>query len=167
MILCDTDLKKLMKTLVGHEDQALLNPASIDIRVGRWVIDLSKPNRESTGLIDESEQLIDYPIEPKGAVLVSTMEIITIPNGYAGVIYLKSSRAREGFNHALAGFIDPGWSGVLTLELINERTDTPLLIWYGQRIAQLVVYKTTGPSKHPYQGHYQGATTVEGSKAHG
>ena len=91
--------------------------------------------------------------QPRTAVLASTMEYITMPLDCAGVLYLKSTPARAGLDHALAGFVDPGFVGDLTLELHAHRRKT---LHAGQRLVQLVLYRMEGRPDQPYQGRYQG-----------
>jgi dCTP deaminase len=77
---------------------------------------------------------------------------------------LKSSTARMGWNHSLAFWVDPGWSGVLTMEVQNI-SKGPLRLTYGQRFAQIIVHELSSlTGEHSYQGRYQGATTVEAAK---
>lgn len=163
MVLSDSDLYPIFDKLVGHTDRRYLNPASIDIRIGRSAIFYEskggKVNEVPTALSEDST----FTIPPGGNCLVATWETITIPNGYVGAIFLKSSRAREGYNHALAGWIDPGWSGVITLELMNATKYKHLPVFAGLKIAQLVVMTTMTNSFKPYRGKYHGAEEVQGS----
>lgn len=165
MILSDRTLLNSLRLLVGHEDDSLVNPASIDLRVGT---ELMYQNPYPTGPEDRwwRYDLSDgrpYYLNPGEAVLIATLETITIPNGYVGVCFLKSSRAREGYDHALAGWVDPGWSGILTLEIRNVLQYARLPVYKGFKIVQLAVMKCDAPSLEPYQGNYKGATGVMAS----
>ena len=91
--------------------------------------------------------------QPLTAVLASTVEYITMPLDYAGVLYLKSTPARAGLDHALAGFVDCGFCGTLTLELHAHRE---IILVAGERLVQLVLYRMEGRPDRPYQGRYQG-----------
>lgn len=167
-ILCDRDLVNLMyrgflmrhDTSVDYFDLSLVNPASIDVCIGptaivergygnKWTIPLSE-----AGLV----------VEPGEMLLVGTEEVINVPNGYAVDLRLKSTSARQGWDHNAALWIDPGFHGVITLELRNCNRFTPLVLKRGQRIAQAVVHQLTGPASQPYNGRYQGAASVEGPK---
>lgn len=123
---------------------AHVNPASIDLCIGDKFVDLESDCRFT---------LSEITITPGQAILASTFEWIRMPTNAAGVLYLKSSRAREGLDHALAGWIDPGFCGNLTLELHAHRSVT---IRSGQRVVQLVLMQTTGHAQ--YNGRYQGQT---------
>ena len=68
--------------------------------------------------------------------------------------------------HITAGFIDPGWDGVLTLELHNVGPWT-IELWLGMEIGQISFTRLDRPAARPYGSpglgsHYQGATTTQG-----
>lgn len=132
---------------VSPYDPELVNPASVDLRISSQVIQLTMPGA------DLDCQLID--LWPGLPILATTVEYIKLPNGVAGAVYLKSSWARRGLDHALAGWVDPGFFGELTLELHAHR---PLSITPGDRVVQLVLMKLTKPTEQPYKGRYQGQT---------
>ena len=125
-------------------DPDCINPASIDLRLGSSFINL-EANIEF--------QADEIAIMPGQAILATTLEIINIPKNAAGVVYLKSSLARAGLDHALAGYCDPSFSGTLTLELHSHR---PVTLRAGQRVIQLVLLETRGDPVNPYKGRYQG-----------
>ena len=61
----------------------------------------------------------------------------------------KSSLGRLGLlTHATAGFIDPGFSGHVTLELSNVAT-LPIKLWPGMKIGQLCFFRLTSPGRAP------------------
>jgi dCTP deaminase len=127
-------------------DPENVNPASIDLRLGKCSINLH-PHQKSKF---KTSSLTIWPGE---AILASTIEYIKMPKNAAGVVYLKSSLARLGLDHALAGWVDPGFEGQLTMELHAHR---PITLHAGQPIIQLVLMKTDGPVSKPYDGKYQG-----------
>ncbi len=129
--------------LVSPLGDGCINPASIDLRIDGHFIDLH------TG---EPFQDDCIAIQPGDAILATTIEIVRIPVDAAASIYLKSSMARKGLDHALAGWIDPGFQGQITLELHAHR---PLTLTRGQRVIQMVVWSLNAPSAKPYQGRYQ------------
>jgi dCTP deaminase len=71
----------------------------------------------------------------------------------AGAVYLKSSMARLGLDHALAGWVDPGFEGNLTLELHAHREIT---LHAGQRVVQIVLFDIDQTALRPYSGKYKG-----------
>ena len=90
-----------------------------------------------------------------------------VPIDVCGRFMLKSSRAREGLQHLLAGWIDPGWHGsVLTLELKNIRQLHPIGIWPGMRIGQVAFSKMSTVVGFSYAetGRYNNDRTVMQSR---
>jgi dCTP deaminase len=161
MILPDHMLRRLMEDgLIADPDYGMLNPASIDIRVGK------------TAKIEVSHgRWLDVEIGEKGLVLdpgdfalVSTWESFKVPNGYAMDLRLKSSTARRGFDHSLAFWVDPGWEGVLTMEIRNVLQYHRLTLFPKHRFAQVLVHQLAAPAETPYDGKYKGAGGVEGPK---
>lgn len=108
-------------------DPANINPASIDLRLSGEFYNLETAERIQTD---------EITILPGQAILASTLEYITMPNDCAGSVYLKSSMARKGLDHALAGWVDPGFHGELTLEFHAHR---PITLLRGQKVCQLVL----------------------------
>lgn len=162
MILSHQTLIRRLPELIGeeHRDPALVNPASIDIRVG------ATAQTESGAQYDLARCSKERPfmMESGQFVLVSTLERLMVPIDLAVELKLKSSRAREGYNHSLAFWFDPGWDGIGTMELKNYSRVRGLPLYAGLRIAQLIVHKLDEPCEKPYVGRYNGATEVEGSK---
>ena len=146
MILNDYLLRIWAEKNVEPYDPECINPASIDLKLGDKFIDLS--------LNKTYDILPDFVlvIRPGDAILATTLEYIKVPTSCAGVLYLKSSLARQGLDHALAGFVDPGFEGQLTMELHSHR---PVTLLPHQRIVQLVLYECYEPM-YPYNGRYQG-----------
>jgi len=143
MILADLQLFKWAFNNVNPFDEDCINPASIDLKLGNEFVDLEMDREFRSNIIT---------LSPGGAILATTVEYIMMPVNWAGVLYLKSSLARKGLDHALAGFVDPGFEGQLTMELHSHR---PIMLRPGQRIVQLVLYECHEPA-HPYDGRYQG-----------
>lgn len=124
-----------------------INPASYDLCLSSSVIELN------SGLtLDIGDKLL---INPGKAYLASTLEYLKFPNNICGTLYLKSSLARQGLDHALAGWIDPGFEGNLTLELHAHRK---IALYPWQRVVQVVFQSLDAPSAKPYSGRYQGQT---------
>jgi deoxycytidine triphosphate deaminase len=62
----------------------------------------------------------------------------------------NSSLGRLGLlTHSTAGWIDPGFSGHVTLELSNVAT-LPIKLWPGMKIGQLCLFRCSSPAEHPY-----------------
>ncbi|MEU1386097.1 MULTISPECIES: dCTP deaminase [unclassified Nonomuraea] len=151
-----------------HQD--MIQPSSIDVRLDRYFrvfenhkyphIDPAVEQRDLTRMVEPSgdEPFILHPGE---FVLASTYEVITLPDDLASRLEGKSSLGRLGLlTHSTAGFIDPGFSGHVTLELSNVAT-LPIKLWPGMKIGQLCVFRLSSPAEHPYgsakyESRYQG-----------
>merc|ERR1711903_101321 len=103
---------------------------------------------------------------PGGFVLARTAEWIRVPVSTECVFQLKSSRGREGYQHALSAYIDPGFHGVITLELSNLRRFKQLPLRAGLRIGQLRFMRLEGTPLRSYSltGRYHRDSTVQESK---
>lgn len=130
----------------------LVNPASLDVRLGNtWIF----PNgRDGQPQHLKSDSVFLHPGE---VVLATTKEYVKIPRTVAADLKLKSSIGRQWINHCLAGWIDPGFSGEITLELQNIGPN-PVELRADMRIAQLIFFQMeSAPDKDYSQtGRYQG-----------
>jgi len=69
----------------------------------------------------------------------------------------NSSLGRLGLlTHSTAGFIDPGFSGHVTLELSNV-ANLPIKLYPGMKIGQICVLQLSSPSEHPYGSSVYGS----------
>lgn len=186
MLLCDEDLARAIGTrrlIIEPHEPSLIQPSSIDVRLDRhllvwpdnvrdiWAtddhIDPALPNRMVEAEIGDHGSLI----MPGQMVLASTVEHVTLDATLAGRVEGKSSLGRLGLAaHVTAGFIDPGFSGHITLELVNH-APRPLLLHAGMRIGQLCVFHLSGPARWPYgsdglASHYQGQRGPTASRSH-
>ena len=162
MVLSDRTIRRLLEEgRIGIDPYAdeLLQPSSVDVRVDRLFrvfhnarypfIDVKEPQEELTELveIDDDRPFILHPGE---FVLGSTYEVITLPDDVAARLEGKSSLGRLGLlTHSTAGFIDPGFSGHVTLELSNV-ANLPIRLWPGMKVGQLCLFRLSSPSEHPY-----------------
>lgn len=166
MILSKPELLVRLTDIFGHDEYELVNPASVDIRLGS---SMKKEARNSywknVDLFTFTEHC-PYILYPGEFCLISTYEKIKVPLDIAMELKLKSTRARQGFDHSLAFWIDPGWDGYLTMEVKNITQFTPLAIWYGMRFGQAILHKLTKPLQfhEAYMGKYQYAPGVENAK---
>ncbi len=160
-------------------DEDCIQPASVDLRLapvfrvfrtdGRS-IDVRKPVDDLTELITIS-QGEPFVVEPHGFCLASTIETIALPDDLVARVDGKSSLGRLGLLvHATAGYVDPGWSGRLTLELSNQ-SPMPIALYEGMRIAQISLIRLTTPVERCYGSpdlgsKYQGQTGPTASRAY-
>ncbi|GGM26825.1 dCTP deaminase [Micromonospora sonchi] len=180
MLLCDEDLARAIgarRLIIEPHEPQLLQPSSIDVRLDRhllaWphggVIDPAADNPMIP--IDMADNNGTYPLGSGQMVLASTVERVTLDATLAARVEGKSSVGRLGLaTHVTAGFIDPGFSGHITLELVNL-APRPLLLHAGMRIGQLCVFQLSGPSRWPYgsaglSSHYQGQRGPTASRSH-
>ena len=162
MLLSDRDIRSEIQSgrvAVEPFDEAMIQPSSVDVRLDKFfrvfenhkysVIDPSIEQAELTRevIAEDDEAFILHPGE---FVLASTYEIITLPDDIAGRLEGKSSLGRLGLlTHSTAGFIDPGFSGHITLELSNV-ANLPVKLFAGMKIGQLCLIKLSSPAEHPY-----------------
>ena len=136
----------------------MVQPSSIDVRIDRYfrlfdnhkypVIDPAQPQPDLTRLV---EVAADEPfvLHPGEFVLASTFEVVTLPDDVAARLEGKSSLGRLGLlTHSTAGFIDPGFSGHVTLELCNVAT-LPIMLWPGMKIGQLCFFRLSSAARAP------------------
>ena len=168
MILPDVEILALVRRdLVTPFDPELVNPASLDVRLGEnLLVELPTTTSLVPYSIAGNSQENPFMLQPHEFVLAETLEEFRLPDCIAGQLALKSSRAREGIEHLLAGYIDPGYCGRLTLELQNARMMHPVALWPGMRIAQIVFHRMSMlPAKdYSHTGRYQGDKSVQSSK---
>ena len=90
---------------------------------------------------------------------------MTLPNNVAAFIEGRSSIGRMGLFIQNAGWVDPGFSGTITLELLNANKH-PIVLRAGRRICQAVFAFLDSETKYPYDGKYQGQSDTTGSRIH-
>lgn len=162
MLLSDRDLAAEIKasTLALEPfDPTLVQPSSIDVRLDKLFrvfnnhlythIDPSQQQDDLTSPVEvpDGEPFVLHPGE---FVLASTLEVISLGDQLAGRLEGKSSLGRLGLlTHSTAGFIDPGFSGHVTLELSNV-ANLPIMLWPGMKIGQLCIFRLRSPAEHPY-----------------
>lgn len=184
-MLSDHDIRKaiaLGELDIDPLELANIQPASIDLRLADEFLQLPPADELFGGYIDPlappTEQLQRckaesghcFPLRPGGFALASTVEVVTLSSSLAGVVAGKSSLARVGLIVESAGFVDPSWSGQLTLELANL-TDRTIMLTPNMLIAQLVVHRLDSPAQNPYgsrrlRSHYMGQRGPTPSRAH-
>ena len=162
MLLSDRDIAAEIKTgrvQVEPLEPAMIQPSSVDVRLDRFfrvfenhryeVIDPSIEQSELTREVAVAPEDF-FILHPGEFVLASTYEVITLPDDIAGRLEGKSSLGRLGLlTHSTAGFIDPGFSGHITLELSNV-ANLPVKLYPGMKIGQLCLIKLSSPAEHPY-----------------
>ena len=158
----------------------MIQPSSIDVRLDKFfrVFDNHKyphidPAADQSDLTRQVEVNSDetFVLHPGEFVLGSTYEVVTLPDDIAARLEGKSSLGRLGLlTHSTAGFIDPGFSGHVTLELANVAT-LPIKLYPGMKIGQLCFFRLSSPADNPYGSakygsRYQGQRGPTPSKSH-
>ena len=162
MLLSDRDIRAaIAEGRLGIEphDAGLVQPSSIDVRLDRYFrvfnnarythIDPAQQQDDLTTLVEPNGDE-PFVLHPGEFVLGSTLEVVTIPDDLAARLEGKSSLGRLGLlTHSTAGFVDPGFSGHITLELSNV-ANLPITLWPGMKIGQLCLFRLSTPADHPY-----------------
>nr|WP_228046502.1 dCTP deaminase [Saccharopolyspora sp. HNM0983] len=182
-MLSDRDLRKALdegRLELDPFDATMIQPSSIDVRLDRFFrvfdnsrythIDPAEQQDELTSLV-ENPDTDPFVLHPGEFVLGSTFEGVRLPDDLAGRLEGKSSLGRLGLlTHSTAGFIDPGFTGHITLELSNV-ANLPITLWPGMKIGQLCLFQLSSPADFPYGSkqagsRYQGQRGPTPSRAH-
>jgi dCTP deaminase len=169
VLLSDRDIRaELDAKRVALEpfDPGMVQPSSIDVRLDRFFrvfenhryphIDPAEDQPELTRQV-EPEGDEPFILHPGEFVLGSTYEVVTLPDDVAARLEGKSSLGRLGLlTHSTAGFIDPGFSGHVTLELANV-ANLPIKLWPGMKIGQLCFFRLSSPAEFPYGSEKYGS----------
>jgi dCTP deaminase len=173
VLLSDRDIKAELgagRIALEPFEPAMIQPSSIDVRLDRFFrlfdnhkypfIDPAVDQPELTRFVEvDADQ--PFILHPGEFVLGSTFELVSLPDDVAARLEGKSSLGRLGLlTHSTAGFIDPGFSGHVTLELSNVAT-LPIKLWPGMKIGQMCFFRLSSAAEKPYgsseySSRYQG-----------
>ena len=172
MILSDGEIREYLATgelVVAPIEDRQIQPASIDVRLGNTFCVADDSATSIIRLNDEVKYQTftqeKYILLPGQFVLATTVENITLPNFLTAFVEGKSSLGRLGLFIQNAGWVDPGFSGEITLELFNA-SRFAIELCAGNRIAQLVIAKTGREVVKPYAGKYLHQTGATGSRSY-
>ena len=169
-VLSDGTIRRMVEEgRIGIEpwDPDMIQPASIDLRLGNSFRVFHNHRARAIDLRDPP-----FVVHPGEFVLARTEEHVVLPDDVVARIEGKSSLGRLGLIvHATAGFVDPGFSGTLTLEVTNL-TRIPIELWPGLPIAQLSFMALDAPAQRPYGhpdlgSHYHGQVEATESRYEG
>ena len=171
MLLTDSKIRERCEkeNLIYPFNNSQLQPCSYDVTLSESIIRYT-----GSGIIDASLRTLSnhleyykfsmnedgYILDPGEFILGSTNEYITLPDNLAARYEGKSSMGRIGLaSHITAGFIDPGFSGTITLEIKNENNHQ-IRIKPNMPIGQFCFFETYSVER-PYgsealDSHYQG-----------
>jgi len=182
MLLQDTRIRELLPSLFPDHHGLLLaesrvQPASVDLTVKGPLMRVSAPDLGDGPIRPGKSEMREVSVtrfDPKVWVLrpgllylLSTREKISIPRDLVGRLDGRSSWGRVGLRvHATAGFLDPGFVGLITLEL-DVVGPSPVELWEGDSICQVSFHCLAGPAESPYGSKgskYQDQTGVTPSR---
>ena len=183
MLLSDRDIKSELdsgRIALEPYEPVMIQPSSIDVRLDRFFrlfsnhkypfIDPAENQPDLTHLV-EVEGDEPFILHPGEFVLGSTYERVTLPDDVAARLEGKSSLGRLGLlTHSTAGFIDPGFTGHVTLELSNVAT-LPIKLWPGMKIGKMCFFRLSSAAEKPYgsadySSRYQGQRGPTASRSY-
>ena len=145
------------KIIIGG-NRDLISPASIDFRLSKHLLRLpSNTTIDCKDIVNMPWEEIEIPEDgyimlPNSLYLGSTVERLVLPNDIVATAEGKSTVGRLGLTvHVTAGWIDPGFDGTVTLEMVSTN---PIRIYENMRIGQFSFLSVTGNSR-VYEGRYQ------------
>jgi len=183
LVLSDRTIREEIasgRLVVDPLEPDCIQPASIDLHLDRVFrvfrlshrahVDVREPVEDLTEVV-QIEDDTPFFLQPGEFVLASTVETITLPNDIVARLDGRGSMGRLGLLvHATAGYVDPGWTGKLTLELSNA-AKMPIAIYASMKIAQLSFLRMSTPVERPYGSpglgsKYQGQQGPTASRAY-
>lgn len=177
-LLSSRELHELIEQGVVDALHENVNGSSIDVRLGDQILIERPTEYEMRRLVDlaakelpamDELRLSELPnnrlvLQPGQFCLAHTLETFNLPEDVSAEFKLRSSVARAGLNHALAGWCDPGWHGSqLTLELKNWLKHHALLLSAGMRVGQVIFYRhvrVDPRDSYRAKGRYNGTVGV-------
>jgi dCTP deaminase len=166
MILSDRDIQKalhagIIRITPKIDTKVQLGSCSVDLRLGKQFrvfnhstfayIDTMSP-KLSTDMMREVNLKKGDPfiLQPGDFVLATTIESIELPDTLIGRLEGRSSLGRLGIVvHSTASIFDPGWKGVVVMELGNLGR-MPVALYPGMRICSMTFEELSSPARVPY-----------------
>jgi dCTP deaminase len=123
-----------------------LSSAGYDLRLNhkfkvcdqRFFAELDVKKLDETLFIDVSAERLIIP--PHGFVLAESVEHFAMPPDVLGLAIGKSTYARVGVVTNITP-LEPGWSGILTIELSNT-SPLPVAVYANEGICQVLFFQT-------------------------
>jgi len=177
MLIAGKELYNIVDdNILEGSDYSLVNAASIDVRLGEDIlvecaptfnkrdINLSEKQTPAMNPVDITE---GYSVQPNMFFLAHTIEKFNLPDNISCQFMLKSSIARAGLEHMMAGWCDSGFhNSHLTLEFKNMLSYHTLQLKAGMKIGQMIFYKhaDVGDLSYAKKGRYNNSEGVVESK---
>lgn len=160
MILSDASIRACMdagRILIHPLAENALQPSGVDLRLGERLKIATPDGFRNYSLLDDGP----LRLHRHDFLLAATLEWIEIPDDLVGVLVGRSTVARRGIQIEAAGYVDSGWRGVLTLEIVML-SPMPTVLRVGDPIAQIRFERMTTAALRPYGSdglgsHYQGS----------
>ena len=136
--------------------------AGVDLRIG--IVSRLKESKSFLGVKERStldseivaeynsDELTSFTLEPKGYILVTTIETINNPSDLVGSIRPRGTLFRSGIMLS-TGQVNPDYSGVLTFGMYNA-SDFEFEFELGSRVAHILFCEVNGTT-NPYRGQWQ------------
>lgn len=176
-LLPDHEILRMGESLIRPFDPSRVQPASYDLTLHPKLLRVRQDRRLSGGVFpspvdlrvsDPADLFTEtwmgeegYELAPHECVLGSTAEVVSCGADLAARVEGKSSLGRLFLTvHVTAGWIDPGFSGQVTLEIVNL-APWSVMLWPKMPIGQVNFMRMVSPAEHPYgsaklASHYQG-----------
>jgi dCTP deaminase len=177
MVLADHQIEWLVEmfgSTIEPYNPENLQPSSYDVTLGnsfkimQWSKEPLDPFNQNQ--LDRAYYTLHrkddeaFVLPPGQFVLGVTKERVAVPPDLVCRLEGRSSVGRLGITvHITAGYIDPGFVGNLTLEMMSF-APRPIILTPGMTIAQIGFLKMAAPARTPYKGRYQGDTTATHSR---
>lgn len=182
MLLSDRDIRKAIESgriVLDPCDLSRVQPSSLDVCLGDEFVMYSSDSYIIDPRLDQAAHIdrvrvapgAEFVLPAHGFALGATVERVELADDIASRFEGKSSVGRLGLlPHIAAGFIDPGFSGHITLELHNV-TGLPMILLPGMKIGQLCFFQLSSPADVPYGSaaigsKYQGQSGPTTSRYH-
>jgi dCTP deaminase len=181
MILSDSIIKKEIMAgniIIDGLNLDHINPCSVDLTLApAFKVYMRQKNDDKIPHLDPRKPNIckefvipdeGYILEPGNVYLYACNEKIGVKGNIRAKVEGKSSLGRLGlFVHVTAGFIDPGFTGSLVLELVAT---VPIKVYPNMKICQLEFARVEGVIEESYDqktgSKYHNQTGVQESKMH-
>ena len=158
-MLSDKDILVLIKTkklTIQPFSKKSIGCASVDLSLGdcfcKYTKTIDTHSNKTKLVFSKNNKII---LKPNQFVLATTKEKVHLVNGYYGFIETRGNFSRAGISISCDdGHIDPGTNGQITLEIKNNNT-VPVILYAGDYLCQLFVFKLSSLCKKIYSGKYQ------------
>lgn len=166
MILSDFDLENYIREgrlVVKPFEKEIIRENGIDLRLSDEVA-IHNPDRPATKIVDPSDEKSiadeyvvkkkqkEIIIQPHTQILLSTHEVVGLPDTLMGFVELRSTWARHGL-FMPPTIIDAGFQGNITLEVFNS-SKFPILLRPKVRFAHVIFAATLNRVRNAYKGAY-------------